>query len=96
MHSEDFLGFMSNLVNCLKLGRNTSMDDLDSKVYKEFAMINNKRKVVFVVDNATIHTANKVKKRIMESYNVLLLPPYSPYLNIIEIWFSWLKRQVAE
>ena len=26
MHNEDFLGFMSNLVNCLKLGRNTSFD----------------------------------------------------------------------
>ena len=26
MHSEDYLGFMSNLVNCLKLGRNTTFD----------------------------------------------------------------------
>ena len=26
MQQEDFLGFMANLVNCLKLGRNTSFD----------------------------------------------------------------------
>ena len=26
MHSQDYLGFISNLVNCLKLGRNTSID----------------------------------------------------------------------
>ena len=29
MHSEDYLGFVSNLVNCLKLGRNTSFDQED-------------------------------------------------------------------
>jgi len=27
MHSEDYLGFIANLVNCLKLGRNTSFDE---------------------------------------------------------------------
>ena len=26
LKAKDFLGFMSNLVNCLKLGRNTSFD----------------------------------------------------------------------
>ena len=26
MHSQDYLGFISNLVNCIKLGRNTSID----------------------------------------------------------------------
>ena len=28
MKSNDFLGFMSNLVNYLKLGRNTSLDKI--------------------------------------------------------------------
>ena len=28
MKSNDFLGFMSNLVNSLKLGRNTSLDKI--------------------------------------------------------------------
>lgn len=27
LHNEDFLGFMSNLVNCLKFERNTSFDE---------------------------------------------------------------------
>lgn len=48
----------------------------------------NRRKVVFVLDNATIHKTNEVKRVILNNYNVLLLPPYSPYLNIIEVWFS--------
>ena len=29
MHSSDYLGFISNLVNSLKLGRNTSFDNED-------------------------------------------------------------------
>ncbi len=28
MKSNDFLGFMSNLIKCLKLGRNTSFDNI--------------------------------------------------------------------
>jgi len=28
MKLEDYLGFMSNLINCLKLGRNTSFDEV--------------------------------------------------------------------
>ena len=33
MHSEDYLGFISNLVNCLKLRRNTSLDEM--KLHKQ-------------------------------------------------------------
>ena len=89
MHSEDFLGFMANLVSCLKLGRNTSMDNMQekNKCVPNVEMCG-QNEVVFVLDNATIHTANKIKKTIMENYNVILLPAYSPYLNIIEMWFS--------
>lgn len=25
----------------------------------------------------------------------MFLPSYSPYLNIIELWFSWLKKEAA-
>jgi len=88
MHSEDFLGFMSNLVNCMKLGRNTSMDEIKDVKNEERITLQDKKKVVFILDNATIHIANKVKTLILDNYNVLLLPPYSPYLNIIELWFS--------
>ena len=36
MRQEDYLGFMSNLVNCLKLGRNTSFDEVpkDQRIKK--------------------------------------------------------------
>lgn len=88
MHSEDFLGFMSNLVNCLKLGRNTSFDDINPDFPNDRNMERHRRKLVFVLDNASIHKANKVKKLLLDNYNILLLPPYSPYFNIIEIWFS--------
>ena len=36
MKQDDYLGFMSNLVNCLKLGRNTSFDEVpkDQRIKK--------------------------------------------------------------
>ena len=104
MKSNDFLGFMSNLVNCLKLGRNTSFDKIpllevfnNSNVQKEQVSIPvNQREVVFIMDNARIHVAKLVKKKLLQNYNILFLAPYSPYLNIIELWFSQLKKQACQ
>jgi transposase len=99
MKSNDFLGFMSNLVNCLKLGRNTSFDKiplLEVFLQKEQVSIPvNQREVVFIMDNARIHVAKLVKKKLLQNYNILFLAPYSPYLNIIELWFSQLKKQAC-
>ena len=57
MQAKDFLGFMSNLVSCLKLGRNTSLDEMkfDSNfnlIVKESKIHENKKNVVFILDNA--------------------------------------------
>ena len=48
------------------------------------------------MDRARIHTAHKVRDELFKNYNILFLPSYSPYLNIIELWFSWLKKEVAK
>ena len=63
MKHQDFLGFMSNLVNCLKLGRNTSLEEIpfDMNLFKkdkkkkmsfteEVFIHKNKRNVVFILD----------------------------------------------
>ena len=34
------------------------------------------------MDNARVHTAKKVREQLLESHNVLFLPPYTPYLNV--------------
>ena len=81
---------MSNLVNCLKLGRNTSFDevlDLDRINRVDSYSEAGKRGIVFIMDNATIHKAIEVKKT-LKDYNILYLASYSPMLNIIELWFS--------
>ena len=51
---------------------------------------------VFVLDNASFHR----KKRLAElaknaCCDVLFLPPYSPNLNLIEIFWAWLKGKMC-
>ena len=48
----------------------------------------NNRDLLFVMDNASIHIATEVKEKLLKSYNIMFLPPYSPFLNIIELWYS--------
>ena len=60
MKHMDYLGFMSNLINCLKLGRNTSFDKIpfDWKLRKPDSYAEEgQRGIVFIMDNATIHKA---------------------------------------
>ena len=63
MKKEDYLGFMSNLINCLKLGRNTSFDqvpeDLRVKRIDSYSE-ESKRGIVFIMDNFSIHRAKVV------------------------------------
>ena len=58
------------------------------------------------MDNASQHKAKKVKQELLQYYNIVFLPPYTPHLNvninkfnnclqIIEIFFGELKRRVA-
>lgn len=52
---------------------------------------------VIILDNARIHTANKVKERIKfwqkRGLYIFYLPPYSPHLNIIERLWKELKAR---
>ncbi len=93
MYGDDFLGFMANLINVLRLGRNTSLEGSDLRnsidvLNKEYVFNENNKKILFILDNARIHIKKEVKEKLLKNYNILLLAPYSPYLNIIELWFS--------
>ena len=61
-----------------------------------------KQKTVLVMDNASIHTANKLQNKIEEweslGLTIFFLPTYSPELNLIEIvWrrikYKWLQSR---
>ena len=58
---------------------------------------NIKKFTVVVMDNATIHTAKKIKERIRcwrkRGLYIFYLPPYSPQLNIIEKLWKELKSR---
>lgn len=69
--------------------------------FEEFSFKIQKHTVV-VLDNARIHTAQKVKERLeywqKRGLYIFYLPPYSPHLNIIErLWKElkarWLKPE---
>ena len=52
---------------------------------------------VVILDNATFHKSSKTKRLIESSgCRVLFLPPYSPDLNPIEIFWANFKRTVKE
>ena len=55
---------------------------------EKVSMTRRNKDTLFILDNATIHKSKMVKEKLIENYNILFLPPYSPFLNIIEIWFS--------
>ena len=47
------------------------------------------------MDNASYHQSKECKEFLLE-YNILWLPPYSPYYNIIELWFGLVKRSIDQ
>jgi transposase len=56
-----------------------------------------KKMTVIVLDNARIHTAHKIKERLLywqqRGLYIVYLPPYSPHLNIIERLWKELKAR---
>lgn len=61
-----------------------------------------KKQTVIILDNARIHTAQKVKERVeywqKRGLYIFYLPPYSPHLNIVErVWKElkarWIKPE---
>jgi putative transposase len=52
---------------------------------------------VIVMDNASFHRKSRLPGLAEEAgHRVLFLPPYSPELNPIENYWSWLKRQLRK
>ena len=51
----------------------------------------NRDKWAFVMDNATTHKS-KIIKPFLSNFHKIYLPPYSPFLNPIELVFSWWKN----
>ena len=100
MKGQDYQSFVCSLVNCLKLGRNTSFDMKvmnNDGLYEGVDDLSEERLkgLVLVMDNARIHHETNVKE-VLGNYNVLFLPPYSPHLNPIELWFGQLRKLTKE
>ena len=52
---------------------------------------------VVIMDNASFHKSEKIKEMIESvGCKLLFLPPYSPDLNPIEIYWHWLKNKVKK
>jgi transposase len=52
---------------------------------------------VIVMDNASFHRKNRLCLLAEKSgHRLIFLPPYSPELNPIENFWSWIKRQLRK
>jgi transposase len=52
---------------------------------------------VIVMDNAAFHRKSRLLYLAQQTgYKLIFLPPYSPELNPIEHFWSWLKRQLRK
>jgi transposase len=52
---------------------------------------------VIVMDNASFHRKSKLIPMAQKSgHSIIFLPPYSPNLNRIEFFWSWLKRHLRK
>ncbi len=57
----------------------------------------NVKQIFLVLDNISIHRSNKVKQTISKCYprmHLVFLPTRSPELNLIEVRWMWMHRQV--
>ena len=79
--SDKFIEFITNLIGKL------CQDDKTFEKYKN-------RKYVLVFDNARCHVSKKIIEYLkFGKFDVLTLPPYSPYYNAAEYVFNWLKKR---
>ena len=74
---------------------------MDSKLFEfwmgNMLLKNIKKGTVIVMDNAAFHRKRELEKLSEGAKcSILFLPPYSPDLNPIEQFWSWLKRKLRE
>ena len=51
--------------------------------------------VILNMDNASIHTSDKTKKLLaLFEYEVKFLPPYTPKLAPVELFFNIIKQKI--
>ena len=56
---------------------------------------NHLQNIVLTMDNASIHTSDKTRKLLsLFEYNVKYLPPYSPKLAPVELFFNIMKQKI--
>jgi transposase len=74
---------------------NTSNFVVSIEGLSNYLRSNNFNKALFVMDNVPFHRSSKVKETIENNgWELLYLPPYSPFLNPIENLFSKWKESV--
>lgn len=70
---------------------------MDELTEEERMSEENQREKWLIMDNCAIHDREQTNKLAEEcNMNVLYLPPYSPQLNPIEMWFSEIKSRVRK
>jgi transposase len=59
-----------------------------------FKELNLKRQTIVLLDNASIHKTKELREYCKDrDIELLFTPPYSPWFNPIELYFSNVKRQ---
>ena len=73
-----------------------TFSSLFNEFYEHYQHSYQKEKIIFILDNAKIHSANFTNLTILERFIVKFLPPYSPQLNPIEYCFKKWKFLVKK
>ena len=63
---------------------------------KSFSNMEEKKKIILVLDNAAIHNSSEIKEKVTPFVFLQYLPPYTPQLNPIELAFNKIKHYVKQ